>query len=190
MSVYRVTFTGKLLEQRLQNVVHFADTRAFPMTENDVIDNLLAGWLPVLRNLQNNNFQTIAVKVQIISPAIQIPVERAVVNQAGSLAGDPAPLFVSALFSIRTATPGRSGRGRFYMAGVHGPSMVAGKNGAMSSYIPRQVDLQNQYCHPGEAVFRLGIAPRNNPGAFKDATQIIIRDIWGVQRRRNIGVGG
>lgn len=190
MSVYRVTLTGKLLEQRLQNVLHFADRGLTQMTPDEVIDELLAGWLPILRNLQNNQFQTVGIKVQQLTPSLLIPVERAVSNQAGSLAGDPAPLFVSALFSLRTAVPGRTGRGRFYMAGVHGPSMVNGKNGAMSSYIPRALDLQNRYGAFGNGALVLVICNRVNPLPAKTVTQIIARDIWGVQRRRNIGVGG
>jgi hypothetical protein len=35
----------------------------------------------------------------------------------------------------------------------------------------------------------IGVAPRNNSSAFKDATALIMSPTVGNQRRRNIGIG-
>lgn len=189
MSIFRVTLTASLLDQRIQNVLHFQDAPLTDNTEAMVRQEMIDGWLPILRNVQNANFKTVAIKVHNIWPVLKVPVETTVSNQQGSLAGDPAPPFVAALFSIRTNHPGRAGRGRFYMCGVHKESMANGKNAAMSSYIPRANDLILKYCDNGTAGIRLCVASRTNPNGAHVATNIIVREIWGIQRRRNIGVG-
>jgi len=191
MRVFRVVITGIVLAQRCQNVLHFIDN-SDSKTEDNVKDEINANFRNQLTNLQNFNMNYSDMSVQIIHPAIQPMVLYPLTGQHGALSGAPAPPVLCALFSIRTATAGRHGHGRFYMFGVHGESVLNGivEPGAYSAYQTAAANLTNRFKSGGTGPIQLAVVPRNNPSAAKPCTAIVVRQQFGIQRRRNIGVGG
>jgi len=188
MPLWRVVPKGVIFSQVCQNVLHFARD-ASGLTTAQIRDELISGWFPILRNLQNNNFAWTQVSIQQILPTLQPPDVYALSNQAGSLSGTAAVPVIAGLFSLRTAAAGRTGHGRFYMPGVHQDSVLNGANGAVGTYQTRANDLMNRYGHLGSGPFEIVVTSRTQPSNYKSVTAIIVRPTWGVQRRRNIGVG-
>jgi hypothetical protein len=191
MAIMRLVFTGTILGQLVQNVVHF-DNIDGALTHDDIKTEMLAGWIPILRNIQNANLSWTALSVQRIQSPPDIATLYPLSGQVGSLSGAPAPTVLCGLFSIRSATPGRHGHGRFYLFGVHGESVLNSivQSGALAAYQNAANNLIGRYGVSGSTGLRLGVCPRNDPTNFHPATAIVVRPTFGIQRRRNIGVGG
>lgn len=190
MALWQVTLTGTILAQKCQNVLHF-------FREQDDMDNasirneFTSNWLPIVRNLQNASWAWTTIGVQQLEPVTE-PLEVFVVtNQSGSLSGTMAPTVLAGLFSLRTGFAGRSGRGRFYLPGVHGASVLNSilEPNAFSAYQTRANDLLNRYGAQGAGPLRLVVASRGPERTFHQVTAIVVRQTFGIQRRRNIGVG-
>lgn len=191
MAVWRVINSALILGQRVQNVIHFA-TATVGFSELDVYNEFTANWMGVLRNLQNNGLSYTEVAVQRIDPPVGPLLQFPITGTNGSLSGAAAPPVLCGLFSIRTAAAGRHGHGRFYMFGVHGDSVLDGviQSGAYAAYQGAAVNLTNRFKQTGSGPMTLVVLPRNNPTDYKSMVSVIVRRQFGIQRRRNIGVGG
>lgn len=191
MSICRVVLSGTILGQRCQNVLHFKNIDGL-LTHVQIRDELVANWLPTVRNLQNAawTWTDIAVQDRLDSTPDLLTVHP-LTSQAGVLSGPPGLTFAGGIFSIRTFTAGRHGHGRFYLPGLHADSITNGALGTSSfaDYQTRANNLKTRYCTTVNG-FQLGVAPRAHPADFIPATDIIVRQNLGVQRRRNLGVGG
>lgn len=118
--VVQVLIQGTVENQQCQNVIYF---RA-QAPDTDMLLHLLAeigecflSLIPVLAP----SYTLERIKGKVVSPAIGLDAEWTpdppdIVS--GQDAGGGMPSFVSALVSLRTDRPGRSGRGRMYIAGV------------------------------------------------------------------------
>ena len=95
--------------------------------------------------------------------------------------------------SIRANCAGRACRGRIYVPGVHKESEAFGRVESNAQVAYQQVAdlIKNRFILGGNDYkgIELVIAPRNNPDNFKKVAQVIPRQTFGIQRRRNIGVG-
>ena len=191
MAIWKVVNSALILGQRVQNVIHFA-TGPGTFTEEDVYNEFTANWMGVLRNLQNNNLSYTEVAVQRIDPPAGPLILFPITGTNGSLSGAPAPPVLCGLFSIRTAASCRGGHGRFYMFGVHGESVADGvvQSGAYAAYQGAAVNLTNRFKQGGTGPMILVVLPRNNVTNYKSMTSVVVRRTFGIQRRRNIGVGG
>lgn len=191
MSTMRVILSGVILAQRCQNVLHFwnpDDTQ----THDNIRDELIANWLPIVRNVQNANWRWTEISVQRVSGTPDIATVYPLSGNAGSLSGAPAVTVIAILFSIRTAVPGRHGHGRFYLPGVHGESVSNSvpESGALSAFQGAANALVARYGASGTGPINLVVVPRATPSDTHFCTAIVVRPTFGVQRRRNIGVGG
>lgn len=192
MAQWRVIISATVYGQLCQNVLNFLTDVGFGTDEEDVKDNVLAQWVSEVRNVQNANtiYTTIGVqRIDVLQPLQVFSISGTV----GSLAGAAAPTFTCGVFSIRTASAGRAGHGRFYMFGVHMESILTGAlhPAAYAQYQTVAANLTTRFCTGGTQPLLLGVTSRTNPVAdFKGSTVILARQIFGVQRRRNIGVGG
>lgn len=191
MPVFRCIPTAIVLGQRCQMVLHFL-TGAGTNLEAFVSNELITNFFPSLRNLQNNGCAYSSLSVQQVTAPIQPAQVFSMLGTSGSLSGAIAPSVLCGLFSIRTATSGRKGHGRFYMFGVHQDSVLNGvvQSGALAAYQNAANAIVNRYKVGGTGPIVLGVCPRSNPADFKSVTSIIARPVFGIQRRRNIGVGG
>ncbi len=190
MSIIRVVISATILGQKVQNVLHFNNPDG-ALNNLAVKDELVGNFIPVLQNLQNNGLSYASLSVQQLTPLQPIEVFSITGAGTGSLAGAPAHPSLCGLFSIRTGTAGRRGHGRFYMFGVHGDSVSNGvvQSGAFGAYVNAATTLTGRYNATGTRPLQLGVCSRANPDDFKVMTALIARPTFGIQRRRNIGVG-
>jgi len=191
MSIVRVVMTGSILGQRVQNVLHFNNPDG-ALSNFAISEELKPNWITVLRNVQNNQLQWVEISVQRVDTAGFSADVFTVTAAAGSLSGPAALTFACPVVSIRTGVAGRAGHGRFYIFGLHGESIDNGsfESGAFAAYQVRVNDLKNRYKSGGTGPITLGVCSRSNPIDFKPMTDLIVRPVLGVQRRRNLGVGG
>lgn len=191
MSIMRVVFDAIVLGQKCQNVVHFSNPDG-AVSDIGIRDELVANWIPILRNVQNAGCSWVQVSIQRVSAPATTASIFPLSGQNGSLSGAAAPPVLSGLFSIRTTVPGRHGHGRFYLFGLHQDSILNGAfhPDALAAYVTRANSLVARYKAGGTGPIILGVAPRADPSAFLSCTSIVVRPTFGVQRRRNIGVGG
>lgn len=192
MALWRVIVTAKVFDQTCQNVLHFTTDVGFGTDPEDVKDNVLAQWVAEVRNIQNSLciYQTIGVQ-QIDTPQpMQV---YSIAGTVGALSGAMAPSFIAGVLSIRTAVPGRAGHGRVYVYGIHQDSISNGvfQSGAFAAFQTIAANLTTRFNASGTQPLELGVTSRSNPVTdFKSCTTIVAKQVFGVQRRRNIGVGG
>jgi hypothetical protein len=191
MAIMRVTFTGTYLGQRCQNVLHFLNPDG-ALTDVEIREELLGNFVIPLRSLQNNQATWTVMQVQRVDGTPTVPSVFALSGHVGSLSGDGAPSFLAALVRIVTGVSGRHGHGRFYIWGVHGASVANGvfQSGALSAYGTTMATMTNRFkLGGGTGPIQMGVAPRSTPTDFIGMSSLVVPSIFGVQRRRNIGVG-
>jgi hypothetical protein len=98
---------------------------------------------------------------------------------------------VCILVSVRTGVGGPHGHGRFYLPGLHYDWV---ENGQLRVDIVDYVqgfmnNLVGKFKSGGTRPITLGVSPRSSPVDFLSMTNLIVRRVCGIQRRRNIGVG-
>lgn len=118
--VVQVLIQGRIEGQLCENVTYFRAQAA----DVDVLLNLLAkvatcmlAMVPIL----NPSYTLERVKGKIVSPAVGLEDEwtpEPTDTVTGEAAGDGLPSYCAALISLRTLRPGRTGKGRMYIAGV------------------------------------------------------------------------
>ena len=190
MSIWRVTLTGTMYNQKMQNVLHFDNPEniyGITTMRNYMVND----WILMLRTIQNVNFTWTSLQLAELKSNPEPPYVEALSGMPGGLSGPGAPPFVCGVFSIRTSTGGRRGRGRFYMGGVHQESILNGQlhPNALIAYSDVANQLKIRFCTGGSTDFRLQVAERVALPDGIPSTNIVARGVLGVQRRRNINVG-
>jgi len=119
-STVQVLIQGVIEGQQCQNVTYFRAQAA----DTDMLLHLLAeigecflALIPVLAP----SYSLERIKGKIVSPAVGLESEWTPApgdTVQGADAGGALPSFCSALISLKTDRPGRSGKGRMYIAGV------------------------------------------------------------------------
>jgi hypothetical protein len=93
---------------------------------------------------------------------------------------------------VQTATPGKHGRGRIFCpvaslfggnVGIVNAATIANRNAKLATLMARFNDVNPS------TLITYGIIPRDTPSAFKPAINMFCDSKYGIQRRRNIGVG-
>lgn len=118
--VVQVLVQGSIEEQQCQNVWYFraqaADTDMLLHLLAEIAECMLA-LVPILAP----SYRLERIKGKIVSPALGLEAEwipEPTDTVQGADAGGGMPSFVSALISLKTTRPGRTGKGRIYIAGV------------------------------------------------------------------------
>lgn len=191
MSVVRVVMSATILGQVVQNVLHFNNPDG-ALTYQQIRDELVPNWTAVLNSALNNGLVWREYKIQTVSPAGAAAEIFVLSGIQGSLVGAPAPPVLCPLVRIRTGVAGRSGHGRFYIFGLHQDSVQNGvfQTDALNFYKVQVAQLQTRYKTGGTGPIQLVVCPRSDPSDFKLMTSLQVQQVFGVQRRRNIGVGG
>lgn len=189
--IARVTLTGTYHGQTCQNVFHMFRDNATTAELQDLPAMLIADWINLIRPQQINTFKWIDVMVQQLSPNFGQAI-RVAINHPGAIGGSSGlPSVLSVILSFRTGTPGKTGRGRVYISGLKADAFA--DNVLTPDYLNLWTTIANsldeRWAFGGTFPWRLGIAPRSDPTAFKNVTLITPRAVFGVQRRRNTGVG-
>jgi len=190
MSKHRITLSGTILGQKCQNVIHVNNPDG-ALNNTAIKNEINSNFVTPLRNVQNAGALWTQMAIADADPASGVPEEIFIIGGAGSLAGAPALPFVAGVFSIRTGTGGRHGHGRFYLWGVHGASIANGafETNAYNSYVTNANGITARFKTGGTGPLTMGVMPRGQPENFIPMTNLVVRSIFGVQRRRNYGVG-
>jgi len=99
---------------------------------------------------------------------------------------------VCAILKIQTAVPGKTGRGRVYLAapefGMFNQGILtAGSLAFWESDI--LAPIRSRFLVSGTSPTILAVVPKANPNDYKLATELNLKTISGSQRRRQIGFG-
>jgi len=181
-----------MLGQHFQNVWHFTSPDGV-LNETGVKDQVIPGMVTRLRNHQNVNLIYSTMSVQQLLPTLQPAEVFSMAGAHGSLDGAMYHPSICVLFSIRTPFGGRTGHGRWYMPGVHGDFV---ENGGLRAdiwalYQGDATYITNSYKSGGTSSdLTMVVVTRSNPGAYRPMSTVVARQVCGIQRRRNIGVGG
>lgn len=190
MSVWRMTLTGTMYNQKIQNVLHFNNPENVANITT-MRNYMVNDWILFLRTIQNVNFTWTSLQMAELVSNASPPYVEALTNMPGGLSGPGALPFVCGVFSLRTSLGGRSGRGRFYMGGVHQESLLNGQlhPNALLAYNDVALQLKQRFCEGGSLLINLAVCERSAFPSPLITTNIIPRSVLGVQRRRNINVG-
>lgn len=111
----------------------------------------------------------------------------------GNIAVDTKQVpFVSVVVQIRTGSAGRHGRGRFYLGAIDPGTWLYGvmTAGAQTGWVPSITALKAAYLGNPTSGMSLGLLRKGGDSSqFIPATDLIVRPVAGVQRRRNYGYG-
>lgn len=118
--VVQVLVQGTIEEQECQNVWYFRAQAADPDMLANLLLDIAACLLALIPSLASN-YRLDRLKAKIVSPAVGLEEEwypDADDTVQGAASGDSRASHDSALISLRTTRPGRTGRGRVFIAGV------------------------------------------------------------------------
>jgi len=190
MGIVRVVMTATFLGQRCQNVLHFLNPDG-ALTHLEISEELKPNFITQLRNVQNNQCSWTQISVQNVGTGAGPADVYSITGAAGSLSGAGAVPAICPVVSIRTGTAGRHGHGRFYIMGLHAESIANGtfQTDALAAYQTYVNNIKNRYKSGGTGPITMVVCPRSDPMSYHVMTDLIVRPIFGIQRRRNIGVG-
>jgi hypothetical protein len=133
--VIEVRCVGKLDNQDAINVWHFKATAAGDSIEEDLILALIECIITTILPKSTDDYSFDKVQYMRVSPTSSALLETAVSSVgAAPAAGDGVPGFCAALISLKTEFPGKSGRGRKYIAGIPEVATDAGRLVQESDY--------------------------------------------------------
>jgi hypothetical protein len=194
MAVHRVVFYMAQFGQICNNVMHFVSSVPWSPTDaNGLATHLRDNWIALVRPriTVNVNWFTIEVR-NAENPTQQAHTLPTSILGVQASNATLQPAITSLIMRFRTFVAGPSGRGRIYMPGppladfnngIMIPTAIAGWNGILGN-------LAGLYI--GDAPvsgYKLVVAPRAQPGQWKQVTGLEISNLLHSQRRRNIGIG-
>ncbi len=191
MGVARLTLWQLQWGQTYQNVIHLDYGEA----SYDAIalkDAIVTYWIPAVKVQQLSSLQYQVIQVRNMSTIGGLTTNFSVVINGSGGSGTESWGPLSQLFSLQTATGGHAGRGRFYIGGTSSVNVAQGRwisamqtamDGIAANLITRFTGASPT------SGFNLTVCKRENLPFSHPVTNIIARNIPGVIRRRNIGVG-
>lgn len=188
----RVTIAQMQYGQIYENVIHFRDD-SVTYDPTSIKGYIETHWIPAIKGQQASSVQYKTIYVRDIStagtPTYNYPI--AINGGGGTVMNCWGP--AAAVYSIQTAVGGPHGRGRFYVSGWYVGNIYEGKFqvDVLGYFQATANTLIAKFITAGTLVgpLHLVVCPRLNPSAFNYATNIVVKSIPGVVRRRNIGVG-
>jgi hypothetical protein len=193
MAIIRITISGIYYQQRCQNVLHFRQADYVDSLLDPFLIDIRDVWVEQQRFLQNIGYQYTTIVGQKVSPPADLAHLLDISTKTGTNTGAGAVSTISLLWTFRTADPTHRGRGRMYLGGVHGQTPLNGlvHPTIVSSMGTVATAWMNRYGPSGTSAFDLVVGPHgNHPDSdYREVTSVVARSYFGVQRRRNIGVG-
>lgn len=192
MGYARVTINQTWFSQVCQNVLHFDYGGASAYDPAAINSAIGTYWIPAIRGMQLATVNYFKVQVRDMSVAGGLTTDYAynVNGGSGSAVEGWGPLCY--LWSFRTAAGGHSGLGRCYFTGCYPGNVVTGRFSSASmdqqNTIAALITTRFLGSSPTSGI-HLAICPRTTFPDGKLVTSLIVRQVPGVQRRRNIGVG-
>lgn len=189
---FRVTIIGTYYGQTFNNVLNMDNTGTV-MNAAQVADDVLAFFVLVVKAWQSNLVTYTGIRVQPMeagNPASAFkPIT--IVGAKGNLVVENP--FVAGVLKIGTAFGGKKGRGRIYLPGLTIHGIAGGLFTTAGLAIVNDnivLPLFGSYNGPtGVGNLKLGVMGRAVDSPFHVMTNLQIRSVLGIQRRRQVGVG-
>ncbi len=190
--IIRVTTTFLWYGQQMQNVMHF-NNRDGVLSLSQCADDIQTNWVNRVRVQIDDDGKFTAITVRNMDNLTVAPFTKAISILGGADHGNQQVPYLSMVLQIYTGVAGKHGRGRIYLPGV---SWAHTQNGTFTAQAFTDWNsatclnaVRAAYLSPsGTSNLVLGVRNRSD-GTFLSATELLIRTVPGVQRRRNIGVG-
>lgn len=192
MAIFRVTLTASFRGMIMQNVLHF-DQHASGITGQTICEIVRDQWLDQQRFFSVDQVIWINVSATQVDPGVGLTTNLAVniTGAANATSSNDHPVLCEKI-RVQTATVGRHGRGRIYcpVAAVSGGNVGIVNAATITSRNARLATLMARFNDNNPSTFiTYGIIPRDTPSSFKPAINMFLDSKYGIQRRRNIGVG-
>lgn len=191
MAIARVTIHQTWFSQICQNVIHLDNGEGSydPAAINAAIGTY---WIPAVRQVQLGtvNYFRVSVRNMGVIGGLTTDYPYNVNGGSGSAVEGWGPLCY--LWSFQTETGGHSGRGRVYIAGCYPGNVVTGRfiSASMDQQVAQVALLLTRFTGASPTSgYNLAVCKRENLPTPHYVTNIVVRSVPGVQRRRNIGVG-
>ena len=192
MAIFRTTLTASFRGMLMQNVLHF-DTHGSGIQPNTINEIVRDQWISEYKFFSVDQVIWINIASQIVDPTTGFSSNLAInIPCTGNITSASDHPSICEKIKVFTATAGRHGRGRIYApvaslfganVGVLKPETIAARNARLDTLLARFNDDNPQFG------ITYGIIPRDTPSAFKPAVLMRLDSRYGIQRRRNIGVG-
>ena len=196
MSIFRVTLTGTLFGQIVQNVQHFNWPDGGPANGPALVcDEYDSKWLLNLKNPVSSVVQYISIHAEKLQAGGGGPSFTKSINQLGLAPADTNIALNNAyVLKFSTGLAGRHNRGRCYVPGFRAGWLTNGviNSGGQGAWATQITNLNGFFTSPsGTSFMLLHIMPK---GAYQAAdgkavTNIALRLTPGSMRRRMVGVG-
>jgi len=191
MSEHRITLTGLYWGNTIQNVVHVLNADG-TLDAAAIFTEFTNNWINVVRAQQMTTFTWTSITEQRVD-VTGIPPNSTSLSLAGQVAGSEGIQSVLAvIFSFRTGFAGRRGRGRIYIAGNRTDAVTGNvlNSGNLAAWVGVANTIKARFKSGGTGPLVLLVREHNATGSIgHPVTDIVVRNRWGVQRRRNTGVG-
>lgn len=191
MANFRVTVTGKLLGQLLQNVFFLAGGEG-QWTHQSVKDYIVQWYVGTLRPVQQSGFTWEIVDVRNDGPGPQ-PVSSFTIGPlAGTGTGNGIANPMAFIIQKRTGLTGRHNRGRIYMPGPlanHTSNGVINSAGVTAFNNVLAALNANFATAASQSHLRMVLCSTVQNATPPEVTHFLLAPTMGVQRRRNVGVG-
>lgn len=191
MGVARVTIGQTWFGQVVQNVIHLDDNEGSydPAAIKTAIETL---WIPAVRPLALSTLKYVLLQIRNMSVVGGLTSSYVIniTGSAGSAVEGWGPLCY--LWSLQTLTGGHSGKGRIYLAGCYPGNIVTGRfiSASMDQQVAAIALISTRFLGASPTSgYNLTVCKREELPTSHPVVNIVPRDVPGVQRRRNIGVG-
>lgn len=204
--VVQVLVQGTIEGQQCENVWYFRAQAADPDVLLHLLADIVACLLPLIPYL-SSTYRLERLKAKIVSPAVGLEEEWTPATTdtvLGEATGDGRSSYDACLLSLRTTRPGKSGKGRTYLAGVPESDTVGSEIsiesplwGALIAFAACMVGK----FHPRDVVaagdYEWGVMSRKIGGAkppflsagFAPIIKVIPDHFLATQRSRKVGRG-
>lgn len=186
---YRATVSYLLYGQTLQNVLHFIGPNADAGAQNTLANDVHTIWVNEMKFLQCDDVRYVSIRVDALGSVL--PPLTKTINEGGR-AGlnsfiDPTQ---SVVVRLRTAFPGKRGRGRVYIGGIHNTYFTNGLISVtvLNNFNARFATILGNTGF-GSSPFKLAVGRKIAPHDLHEVDHMEVAAISGHQSRRNIGIG-
>lgn len=194
MGIYRAVMGGQLLGQTVQNVCHFEKGGDWdPAQAQTLAQHLRDNWITQIKSRLSTQMTWTGITIyDRLTPGRQPVVLAINLQGAQTTFATQAVPFCAVLMRFKTSQTGPSGRGRIYIPGAALNDYAGGNITAPAATawqtILNTIGPMYTSNNPSSG-FNLVLSGKQAPSATLNVTTIEIGGHYGVQRRRNIGVG-
>jgi len=190
-NTFRVTVSGRLLGQVMQNVF-YVDGGEGAWTHTSVKDYVLTWFVNQLKAVQVNTFNWETIEVRDFGPGPDT-ISTFTLGQIPGTMNTSGILTVGAfIIQKRTGIVGRENRGRIYMPGpsaTHTSNNLINATG-IAAFAPILTTFRTQWAAPGTSTkLQMMIVGKGPTPHTVHVTDFLLAPGIGIQRRRNINVG-